>query len=198
MKITADYVLRVKISSEDAGSIAIAPVHVRELRLAELLEWIVGVTGKNEARVAEILERGTFIKSLSRLRWEPLSARDAVHRLLAAMPDDWPTRAFDPAAVREVVFEAGPKQVLIPGDTARARRYFRRESFLDAWLAASEIPNPAYDRYDYGERADRYKAAVPQSAVAASLRAIEQIPSRALRQALRRTTFSSVTFLLPR
>ena len=43
--------VRVKLSSEAAGSISLTPVVVQEFAIRELVENILAVTGKDEARV---------------------------------------------------------------------------------------------------------------------------------------------------
>ena len=51
------------------GSISITPVVVREMPLRELVEYMLGVTGKDEARIRELLLRGTLVSGASRFRW---------------------------------------------------------------------------------------------------------------------------------
>ena len=50
--------VRVKLSSEAAESIALTPVVVQELPMRELVEHMLGVAGKDEARIREMLLRG--------------------------------------------------------------------------------------------------------------------------------------------
>ena len=61
--------VRVKLSSEAAESISITPVVVQEMPVRELVEHMLGVTGKDEARIRELLLRGTLVSGASRFRW---------------------------------------------------------------------------------------------------------------------------------
>ena len=51
--------VRVKLSSEAAESISLTPVVVQELPVRELVEHMLGVTGKDEPRIRELLLRGS-------------------------------------------------------------------------------------------------------------------------------------------
>ena len=61
--------VRVKLSSEAAESISLTPVVVQEMPVRELVEHMLGVTGKDEARIREMLLRGTLVSGASRFRW---------------------------------------------------------------------------------------------------------------------------------
>ena len=61
--------IRVKLSSEAAESISITPVVLRDIPIRELIEHMIGITGKDEARVHELLLRGTLVSGASRFRW---------------------------------------------------------------------------------------------------------------------------------
>ena len=61
--------VRVKLSSEAAESISITPVVVQEMPVGELVEYMLGVTGKDEARIRELLLRGSLVSGASRFRW---------------------------------------------------------------------------------------------------------------------------------
>jgi len=85
----------VKISSESAGYVSMTPVARRELPLAELVEKILAVTGKQPERVHEILKRGTIVSDGARFRWQGLPAEEPdIAELLSAFPDAEPNRAF--------------------------------------------------------------------------------------------------------
>ena len=53
--------VRVKLSSEAADYVSLTPVVVQELPLRELVEHMLGITGKDEARVRDLLLRGTLV-----------------------------------------------------------------------------------------------------------------------------------------
>ena len=61
--------VRVKLSSEVAESISITPVVVRDIPIRELIEHMIGITGKDEARLHDLLLRGTLVSGASRFRW---------------------------------------------------------------------------------------------------------------------------------
>ena len=61
--------VRVKLSSEAAESISLTPVIVQEMPLRELIEYMLGVAGKDEGRIRELLLRGTIVSGASRFRW---------------------------------------------------------------------------------------------------------------------------------
>src|SRR6266550_5991944 len=87
--------VRVKLSSEVAESISITPVVVREIPIRELIEHMIGITGKDEARVHELLLRGTLVSGASRFRWAGWDAgREAIESALGTFPDPDPRRPF--------------------------------------------------------------------------------------------------------
>src|SRR6516162_9046880 len=91
--------IRVKLSSEAAESIALTPVVVQEMAVRDLIEHVLGVTGKDEARIRDLLLRGTLVSGASRFRWTGWEAApDGLREMLATFPDPDPLRAFAAAA----------------------------------------------------------------------------------------------------
>ena len=75
--------IRVKLSSEAAGSIALTPVVVQEMTPAELVGWMVPVMGKDVERIRAVFARGSVVIGASRFRWEGFAAqREEVEALL--------------------------------------------------------------------------------------------------------------------
>ena len=68
--------VRIKISSEGAGTIALTPVLVQEIPLDELIARIGAVSGKDPKRIRELLDTGTVVNGSSRFRWERLDVAD--------------------------------------------------------------------------------------------------------------------------
>src|SRR5438128_12430511 len=87
--------VRVKLSSEAAESISITPVVIRDIPMRELIEHMLGITGKDGPRLHELLLRGTLVAGASRFRWTGWDAdSDAIRSLLATFPDPDPGRPF--------------------------------------------------------------------------------------------------------
>src|SRR5579859_6103389 len=89
--------VRVKLSSEVAESISITPVVIREIPIRELIEHMLGITGKDVPRLHELLRRGTLVSGASRFRWVGWDAdHEAIRELLGDFPDPDPKRPFSP------------------------------------------------------------------------------------------------------
>src|ERR1039458_10297556 len=87
--------VRVKLSSEEAGAISLTPVVVQQLPVRDLVEHLLGVTGKDGPRIRDLLRRGTLVSGASRFRWAGWEAdSESVMELLASFPDADPSRPF--------------------------------------------------------------------------------------------------------
>jgi hypothetical protein len=149
--------LRVKLSSEAAGSISITQVVVQEMPVAELVEHMLGVTGKDEARIRQLLLRGTLVSGASRFRWTGCDAApDDLRLLLATFPDPDPARPFAPLNCTRVTLRGGRQPIEISRAAGIRKGLFQRETFWDALLSVVSAAAPAYAGYSYRERADRY------------------------------------------
>jgi hypothetical protein len=139
--------VRVKLSSEAAGAVSFTPVVVRELALRELLEHVLGVVGKNEPRIREILLRGTLVSGASRFRWtgwEPDPA--GLHQLLDSFPDPDPSRVFDKERCARAILRGGRQPIEIS----------REGLFWDLLMEVAGEAGMQYGGYSYRDRADRY------------------------------------------
>ncbi|HKW97741.1 MAG TPA: hypothetical protein VJN43_08390 [Bryobacteraceae bacterium] len=154
--------VRVKLSSEAAGYVSITPVVVREMPTRELVEHMLGITGKDEARVQDLLLRGTLVSGASRFRWTGWAAEaEAVRSLLASFPDPDPGRPFSAAQCVLAVLRGGAQHPIgIPRDIGSKRgaaaRILRRASFWDVLIGIAAAGTPQYAEYSYRERADVY------------------------------------------
>ena len=102
--------IRVKLSSEAAEYVSITPVVVQEMPVRDLVEHMLGITGKDEARVRDLLLRGTLVSGASRFRWTGLEAQpESIRTMLASFPDADPSRPLDAAQCMRVVLR-GPRQ----------------------------------------------------------------------------------------
>jgi len=148
--------VRVKLSSEAAGSISLTPVVVQELPVRELIEHMLGITGKDGPRIRDLLLRGTLVAGASRFRWQGWRAElEDVGEILATFPDPDPSRPFAAERCVRAILRGGRQAIELPREAGARKGIFRRESFWDALMqvVGSEA---SYAGYSYRERADRY------------------------------------------
>jgi len=147
--------IRVKLSSESAEGISITPVVVQELPVRELVEHMLGVTGKDAARIREILLRGTMVSGASRFRWAGWEADAAgIVELLSTFPDSDPARPFAAEKCVHAILRGGRQAIEIPREAGSRKGLFQRETFWDVLM--SSAAGAAYAEYSYRHRADRY------------------------------------------
>ena len=190
--------VRVKLSSEAAGSISITPVVAQELPVSELVEHALGIVGKDDRRIREILLRGSLVTGATRFRWSGWDADpDAIHELLAAFPDPDPARPFSAERCVRAVLRGEVRSIEIPREAAEGGRLFRRATFWDALmeLAAS---GAAYAGYSYRERADRYKREVGPAESLHLREASGAVRHAGLRDRIRSTTLASMDLYVTR
>jgi hypothetical protein len=149
--------VRVKLSSEAAESISITPVVVQEMPVGELVEYMLGVTGKDEARIRELLLRGSLVSGASRFRWTGWDAGlENLRELLATFPDPDPSRPFAASHCTRATLRGGRQPIEIAREAAARKGLFQRESFWDALMKMVAGEGTVYAGYSYRERADRY------------------------------------------
>jgi hypothetical protein len=149
--------VRVKLSSEGADSISITPVVVQEMAVRELVEHMLGVTGKDEARIRDLLLRGNLVSGATRFRWTGWEADlEGVRELLGTFPDADASRQFAAANCTRATLRGGRQPIEISREAGGRKGLFQRESFWDALMKAIERTAPAYGGYSHRERADRY------------------------------------------
>jgi len=154
--------IRVKLSSEAAEYVSITPVVVQEMPVRDLVEHMLGITGKDETRVRDLLLRGTLVSGASRFRWTGLEAQpESIRTLLDSFPDADPSRPFDATNCTRVVLR-GPRQpVGIPREIGTTRgiwaRIVRRKTLWDLLMEIISAGKPRYGGYSYRDRADVYQ-----------------------------------------
>jgi hypothetical protein len=149
--------VRVKLSSEVAEAISITPVVLQELPVRELVEHLLGIAGKDESRIREILLRGTLVIGASRFRWAGWDADVAsLRELLATFPDADPARPFAAAGCIRATLRGGRHAIEIPREAAARKSLFQRKTFWDLLMEVVAASGPAYSGYSYRDRADRY------------------------------------------
>jgi hypothetical protein len=149
--------VRVKLSSEVAESISITPVVGQDMPVRELVEYMLGVTGKDEARIRELLLRGSLVSGASRFRWTGWDAGlENLRELLATFPDPDPSRSFAAAHCTRATLRGGRQPIEIAREAATRKGLFQRQSFWDVLMTVTAGAAPAYAGYSYRERADRF------------------------------------------
>src|SRR5207244_2792838 len=107
--------VRVKLSSEAAESISITPVVLRDVPIRELVEHMLGVTGKDTPRLHELLLRGTLVSGASRFRWSGWDADPAdIEGMLTTFPDRDPQRPFASELCIRATLRGAGRRIEIP------------------------------------------------------------------------------------
>jgi hypothetical protein len=149
--------VRVKLSSEAAESISLTPVVIQELPIRELVEHMLGVTGKDIPRIREILRRGTLVSGASRFRWGGWEAdAEGLSELLATFPDADPGRPFVAANCIRAIFRGGRLAIEVPREAGHRKSLFQRSSFWDLLMEVISAAPSTYAGYSYRDRADRF------------------------------------------
>src|SRR6266481_2758073 len=87
----------VKYSEDDAQFVSLRPLVRQTFRPSELIDMIVTVTGKDPARVQQILRSGTIVFNAYRYWWDSIDADPAeLSEILSKYPDRQPSRPFRP------------------------------------------------------------------------------------------------------
>jgi hypothetical protein len=163
--MTLPETVRVKLSSEEAGTVSITPVVVRDMSLRELIEMMLGITGKDPTRVHELLLRGTLVSGASRFRWTGWNAdTGSIAALLATFPDSDPGRPFVAERCVRAVLLGPDCRIDLPREAASRRLLLRRKSFWDLLMDIVAELTPCYVEYSYKERADCYRAEISSTA----------------------------------
>ncbi len=162
--------IALKYTEEDAGFVDIRAVRRQTFRIEELLDMLLSVTGKDAARIQQILKSGTVVYHFYRYRWEGIEAgAEELASLLARFPDDDFSRPFEPAFCTSVILQSGrdhpsSHRLEIPRESASRRRLLRRRTFWDALMALSTELTPVYRQYSYAFRADVFEMEISAAA----------------------------------
>jgi len=182
--------VRVKISSEAAEGISVTPVVVQELALRDLVEHMLGITGKNEARIGEILLRGTLVSGASRFRWMGFEAdTEGIRGLLAQFPGSEPERPFAAERCLRVVLRGGRQPIEIPRAAADRKPLLRKTSFWAVLMEAAAVGDISYQHYSYKDRADCYRLDLPIEAAEKLRAASDLVRYSTLREQIRVAAF---------
>ena len=193
----------VRYTEEEAEYLSVRPVVRQTFRLQELIDMVLGVTGKDLVRIQQILRAGTIVFHFYRYWWPGFEAdAEELAAVLARFPDADPTRPFPAGECTAVLLESRgepPRRSLVfPREAASHKGLFRSRSFWDCLLALAREQAPVYQGYSYLRRADLYRLAVSPEQIAALLEAARQAP-RELRAGLRYLPeIARVVFVCPR
>jgi hypothetical protein len=165
---------------------------------------VLSVTGKDAARIRQILRSGTVVFHFYRYWWPGFDIDEPeLTQILRRFPDPDPSREFRGAECTIIAIESAatpPRpSAEIEKRAISTSRLFRRQSFWDALLNEVSSNPLAYHGYSFAHRADLYRleltaesrARLAAAAVALSPRAIRR-ELEAIRQA------SRVVFICPR
>ncbi len=182
--------VRVKLSSEAAEFVSLTPVVVRDLPIRELIEHMLGITGKDEERVRDLLLRGTLVSGASRFRWPGLEADGpSIRQVLATFPDPEPARPFAPGQCIRAILRGGRNTIDIPRDAGLRKPLFRRRAFWDLLMEVAAQGDVRYVGYSYKERADWYRVEFSMDAAVLLRSASETVKYSTLRERIRTERF---------
>lgn len=196
--------IAVRYTEEEAEYVSIRPVVRQTFRLHELIDMVLGVTGKDLARIQQILRSGTVVFHSYRYWWPGFEAdAEELRAVLARFPDADPARLFRAEECAMVLLESSgqpPRHALeLDRKTASRKPLFGSRSFWDCLVSLGGEHAPVYQGYSYQRRADLYQRAVSSEQVAALLRDAEKLVPRALRIGLRRLPETTrIVFVCPR
>jgi hypothetical protein len=193
----------VRYTEEEAEYLSVRPVVRQTFRLQELIDMVLGVTGKDLARIQQILRSGTVVFHFYRYWWQGFEA-DAkeLAAVLARFPDADHSRGFRAEECTAVLLESGgepPRHSFeIRRELASRKGLFRSRSFWECLLALGQEQAPAYQGYSYLRHADLFRLAISPEQIAAVVREAQRAP-RELRAGLRHLPEATrIVFICPR
>jgi len=195
--------IRVKLSSEAAEYVSITPVVVQEMPVRDLVEHMLGITGKDEARVRDLLLRGTLVSGASRFRWTGVEAQpESIRSLLASFPDADPSRPFDATQCTRVVLRGSRQPIGIPREIGTTRgvwaRIGRRKTFWALLMEIASTATPQYSGYSYRDRGDVYQLALGGAEVQRIREGARLVPFTALQGQIRIVPVEAAEFYVVR
>ncbi len=208
--------IAVKYTEEEAEYLSMRPLVRQTFRAPELVDMIVQVSGKDPARVQQILRAGTVVFHSFRYWWQGFDPDPAaLAEILATYPDADPARPFRAADCTEVILESSgspPRHSLRitkesaakSGPLQKITRALRHQpSFWQILMnfadEAQAQPRPRYREYSYTRRADLYSIALTPAQIARLTQEAARHAPRPLRaELLEPPAISQIVFLCPR
>jgi hypothetical protein len=196
--------IAMRFTEEDAGYVTVRPVVRQVFRLAELVDMVLSVTGKNTSRVQQIFRAGTVVYNGFRYSWDGfVPEANELAALLAAFPDDDASRSFNADAVTAVTLEIGGgtqrSLIAITRQEASAKRLFKKQSAWEILLSAARESAPRYEKYSHAQRGDVHRLHLSAEVALALRKQLLDSAPRGLRKKLAGTQNpSALSFLIPR
>jgi hypothetical protein len=191
--------VRVKLSSEAAESIALTPVVAQDMAVRELIEHLLGVTGKDEGRIREVLLRGTMVSGASRFRWAGWAVEvEELRELLATFPDADPSRAFSADRCVRVVLRGGRQAIEVRREAAQRKGLFQRTTYWDLLMDVVGAGAMSYAGYSYRDRADRFLREVSVAEAERLRLGSDAVKYSTLREQIRGSGFTAVEAFVER
>lgn len=194
----------VRYTEEEAEYVSLRPVVRQTFRIAELVDMVVGVAGKNLERVQTILRAGTVVFHSYRYWWQGFEADgENLRELLAPYPDSEPSRPFWFGACVAVWFQSSdtpPRHsVEVRREVASRKLWFRSRSFWKCIEERGSELSPVYREYSYVLRADTYVADLHPALAEALADDLKRFGPRSLRAPLKiLAQMSRIIFVCPR
>ena len=146
--------IRVKMMSEAAEYVTISPVVQRDHTLAELIELMLPVLGRDADRIGQLLRAGTFSNGDFRYRWQAAEVTpEEITLVLSSLPGPDPSREFRLENCHRVRFRRGAESLDLSRERAEKKSLFARQSFWDG-LRAFADHGLNYADYSYADKAD--------------------------------------------
>jgi hypothetical protein len=191
--------VRVKLSSEAAESISITPVVIQEIPVRELIEHMLGITGKDTARLHDLLLRGSLVSGASRFRWTGWDATHAdIDALLATFPNPEPQRPFTAERCVKAALRAPGRVIEIPREVGIRKPLFRRGTFWDTLMGIAVEGKARYIDYSYRDRADHYSAALSLAGLERLRSSADLVKYTTIQQQIRQINLESMDLVVTR
>jgi hypothetical protein len=194
----------IRYTEEEAGYVTVRPVVRQTFRFNDLLDMVLGVTGKQPDRIRQILRSGSVSFRSYRYTWDGFEITEQeLNAPLARFPDADPSRAFPPHACTAALLETGgarPGHIMeLTRSNASRKRLFRGSSFWDVLMETAARNALGYEGYSYLRRGDLYRLDVADELLASLAQAAGALAPRDLRRDLRALDRASrIVFVCPR
>jgi len=194
----------VRYTEEEAEYLSVRPVVRQTFRLEELVDMVLGVTGKDAVRIQQILRAGTIVFNYYRYWWTGFEAgREELKEVLARFPDTEPGRKFRAEECTAVVLEGpgSPARVTlqIERKEGERKRLLRSKSLWDLLLGLAGEQTPAYKGYSYARRADAFEVSLAEEEAARFLLEVARVAPRGLAMQVRQVPeVRGILYLCPR